>query len=238
VTPDESPPAPEGPSEVIDGFAAYTDMVSTLTGSRLLTPPVPTPLAGSLTAHNWAWTTTTELFCEAVYFNAFDVLDRCLDDSFGDFFLFGHRGHGANSYGMGMLARFGGIFVAQQHSYGGMYMEPGTETPINNANQAWAQLLDQLPGGQQPCTVAVVYSSYRGGQCIISNHSDDAELAIVKDTSNLPAGWKYLYAANAFNDHDQGLFHLDRLRTTGRPLTRVAADHLWRLVSDQEEATS
>ncbi|MGK2954699.1 MAG: hypothetical protein ACSLFI_03380 [Solirubrobacterales bacterium] len=205
-------------------------MVSTLTTSNMLTPPVPASLVGSLRALPWAWGTTSDIEPLAVYLKPFDVLAQGLSDEFGDFWMYGHRGHGINSYGIGMLARVGGMFVAQQHGHGGAYMIGDTEKGINQANQAWSHLLKALPIHPERCSVGVLFSDYRGDQCIISNHPDDLELAIVKDTRGLPAGWHYLYANNAYYDSNQDLSHLERLRTSGRTLTRLAASHLWRLL--------
>ena len=81
------------------GADAYTHMVTTLTTAGMFTPPVPAHLVASLNGVDWAWGTTTALEPFAVYFDAFAVLGECLDPAFGDFWLYGHRGHGVNSYG-------------------------------------------------------------------------------------------------------------------------------------------
>ena len=219
------------------GPAAYSDMVSTLTNCAMLTPPVPATFVESLMAVTWAWGTTAAVEPFAVYFDAFRVLDQCLDARFDDFWMYGHRGHGINSYGMGMLARTNGMFVAQQHAHGGAYMDGNTEATIDHANQAWSHLLAALPTRSQPCSVGVMFSDYRGDRCIISNHLDDRDFVIERDGPRLPEGWHYLYAGDAYwcSDPDADRKQLDRLRTSSRWLTRLAADHLWRLIHPDEE---
>jgi hypothetical protein len=219
------------------GPDAYSDMVSTLTNSNMLAPPIPASLVDSLMAVPWAWGTTTAIEPFAVYFDASDVLGRCLDAKFEDFWMYAHRGHGINSYGMGMLARAGGMFLAQQHGHGGGYMYGDTATTIDRANQAWSHLLEALPTRREPCSVGVIYSDYRGNRCIISNHLDDRNLAIERDNSYLPDGWHYLYAGDAFFDSDpeRDREQLDKLRTSGRSLTQLAATHLWRLLNPDED---
>src|SRR3954454_853318 len=97
------------------GVDAYTKMVTTLTMSGIVTPPVPAHLVSTMRAVDWAWGTTPDIQPFAAYFDAYDVLDTCLDPGFGDFWMYAHRGHGINSYGIGMIARLGGLQVLQQH---------------------------------------------------------------------------------------------------------------------------
>ncbi len=217
------------------GADAYTHMVATLTVSGMFTPPVPAHLVGSMKAVNWAWGTTPNIEPFAAYFDAFDVLDTCLDPSFGDFWLYGHRGHGANSYGMGMIARVGGLLVAQQHGHGGAYMQEDTATPINHANQSWSHLLRGLRRSEGPATRAVLFSNYRAYACIISKDPRDSEFILESDSQGLPHGWAYLYLLNGLRDHDPTDERLDLLRESGSWTLELAGHHLWRLLHPGED---
>ncbi len=214
----------------LSGADAYTHMVTTLTVRGMFTPPVPAHLVASMNAVDWAWGTTRDIEPFAVYFDAFDVLETCIDPAFGDFWLYGHRGHGVNSYGMGMIARVGGVLVAQQHAHGGGYMLEDTVTPINQANQSWSHLLRAIRRSDGPATRAVLFSDYRGYACIISNDVDDQEFVIEADRQGLPEGWAYLYVYEGLEDSDGAGQRLDNLRESGSWTLKLAAHHLWRLL--------
>ena len=89
----------------------------------------------------------------------------------------------------------------------------------------------------QPCSVGVLYSDYRGERCIISNHLDDRDFVIEHDQPRLPDGWHYLYAGDGylFRDSDGDSEQLDKLRTSARRVTQLAASHLGRLLNPEEE---
>ncbi|MCB1001747.1 MAG: hypothetical protein KDB40_20820 [Acidimicrobiales bacterium] len=216
------------------GADAYTHMVTTLTTAGMFTPPVPAHLVASLNGVDWAWGTTTALEPFAVYFDAFAVLGECLDPAFGDFWLYGHRGHGVNSYGLGMLTRVGTLLVAQQHAHGGGYMLEDTVTPINQANQSWSHLLRGIRRSKGPATRAVLFSDYRGYASIISNDPDHSEYVIDADHEHLPEGWSYLYSYDGFND-ERASHGLDNLRESGIWHLELAAHHLWRLLHPGED---
>jgi hypothetical protein len=113
------------------GSQACSDIVSTLTNGGLLTPPAPGCCAEGVPV---AWGTADEIEPFSLYLDAFDILEQCVSTEFDDFWLHGHRGHGLNSFGMGLLTRVGGMFVAQQHAHGGAYMADNT---VRKERMAW-----------------------------------------------------------------------------------------------------
>ena len=60
------------------------------------------------------------------YFGSADAglaqTSTCAASIEGDFFVFAHRGHGSNSYGLGLVARIGALMVDQQIGWGRGYM--------------------------------------------------------------------------------------------------------------------
>jgi hypothetical protein len=119
-----------------------------------------------------------------------------------DFWLTGQRGHGLNSYGFGLVARVGPLFVAHQHLWGGVYVDGELATSmVNGGISAWNSTLDAVtPSINESLRVAVVYSNYRdyaqiwvrGEESSAPESSESLELA--------PAGWSTLWKAGGEDD--------------------------------------
>ena len=83
--------------------------------------------------------------------------------------MFGQRGHGANSYGIGLIAKIGNVLIAQQHGWGGVYMDPVKATEsVSKGIQAWnsslrelKQLYDLQQPGSDDVKYALLFSDYR-----------------------------------------------------------------------------
>ena len=88
-------------------------MNDALEKSGLTPPAVPRWMAHQLREHveGWAWSTDPDVDPWAVYSLFGEAsepqMERLLEPQRPDFFLTGHRGHGTNSYGFGVVARIG-----------------------------------------------------------------------------------------------------------------------------------
>lgn len=147
---------------------ALSDMTQTLAGASLARPMVPPNLISQLRKNRdgWAWSTDPRISSWAVYSifgeAASSPLEQCLDPKQSDFWMFGHRGHGMNSYGIGVVARVGPLFIAHQHGWGGVFMSERAGEFVDSATQSWNETLTSLGSDDLGrLRVAVLYSSYR-----------------------------------------------------------------------------
>ena len=149
------------------GSDALNDMVATLSDSKIVVPRVPLRVEEQLlaTTDGWAWGTQPSVAPMAAYLG-FDwdsqKLAELLHPSHDDFWMWAHRGHGANSYGAGLFARVGPIVIFQQTLFGGAFMDPAMALDrLNAANRAWNETLDAVEFMEGPPRVAVLWSDYR-----------------------------------------------------------------------------
>jgi hypothetical protein len=218
-------------------------MIATLTSEGIDSPTVPRWLAHQLREHGdgWVWGTEPAINPWAVYslFDEVALFDEAapkpielmLSATQTDFWLTGQRGHGLNSYGFGLVARVGPLFVAHQHLWGGVYVDGELATSmVNGGISAWNSTLDAVtPSINESLRVAVVYSNYRdyaqiwvrGEESSAPESSESLELA--------PAGWSTLWKAGGEDDVAQlwDLHHHEDV------VIAIAAGHLNSLLTDR-----
>lgn len=152
----------------VTGSAALAEMQSVLGEAGLWTPPIPSVLVPSLRAAHWIWGTNTELSSWAVHCDPWDehmgVLPRCLED-FGDFWMFGHRGHSSEGFRIALIVRFGPLFLFQQHGWGGNCLDRRSHeyktSVVNFATRCWISTLSELEGHGGPVRCVVVSTDQR-----------------------------------------------------------------------------
>ena len=149
---------------------AVADLVSKLSNATLDIPLLPPWAPGILRcteSPGWAWGTDPTLDPFEVYF--FGNWEPFIRSGRQDFWMFGQRGHGANSYGIGLIAKIGNVLIAQQHGWGGVYMDPVKATEsVSKGIQAWnsslrelKQLYDLQQPGSDDVKYALLFSDYR-----------------------------------------------------------------------------
>lgn len=134
---------------------------------------------------DWSWRSHTDVDPWWCYFGAGEGIgpeSTRLDTVEGDFFLFAHRGHGANSFGLGLVARLGRLLIDQQVGWGGAFMDSAAATSaVNRATEVWNERLPRLlrlsDGDTDDAYVHVRYSDYRGGRRVDVVTADGAVLA-------------------------------------------------------------
>ena len=204
---------------------ALADFARTLTRASLAKPVVPKALIPRLRSSldGWAWSTDSGLDSMGVYSIFGEAgppqLEAWLADNRGDFWMFGHRGHGVNSYAIGLVARVGPLFIAQQCGWGGAYMGSDEGPLVDAATQTWNETLDSLNGfDDEELHVAVLYSNYRAYAMLLVR---DPSSTSSSSSTDLPLGWSPLYA----NDrHDMST--LEALHFSDEPAIALGAAHL------------
>lgn len=195
---------------------ALADMTRTLAGASLARPMVPPNLIPHLRKNRdgWAWSTDPHINSWAVYSifgeAASSPLEQCLDPGQSDFWMFGHRGYGMNSYGIGVVARVGPLFIAHQHGWGGIYMSERAGDFVDAATQSWNETLTSLGSADLgQLRVAVLYSSYRQYAMLWVKDEARGQGTTHKDVT---PGWSVLWSRetntfeNLFDLHfDNGL---------------------------------
>ncbi len=222
-------------------------MNETLEQSQLVPPIVPRWMAQDLREHSegWAWSTDPEIDPWAVYSLFGEAsepqLERLLEPQRPDFFLTGHRGHGINSYGFGVVARIGPLFVAQQHGWGGVYMDENySRANVNGANEIWGTTMRAVTRLlNEELRIAVIYSRFRGHAQIWQRtggtHSPDDGIDWVLVSSEklrLPE-WSVLVS----DGRDAGRDHLVSLVDNPDLALALAARYLLELLDLEEKNT-
>ena len=150
---------------------AVPDLISKLSEATLdipLLPPWAPDMLRCTESPGWAWGTDPTLRSFEVYY--FGNWEPYIRNGRQDFWMFGHRGHGANSYGIGLIAKIGNVLIAQQHGWGGAYMDPvKTTESVSKGIQAWnsslrslGQLYDLQQPGSDDVIYALLFSDYLG----------------------------------------------------------------------------
>ncbi len=217
----------EWDSDLFRGRAAATDLEQTLSKWNLVVPEIPAGLVVHLriTRLGWAWGTADEVQPLSAYM--LDQLDlvQMLDISTSDFWMLAHRGHGSNSYGGGVLAKVGPLFVSQQSAYGGVYMDSDyTRAQFNEANEIWNRTSRLIDGIDGPTRLAILWSDYRGYAVILSN---DRSIPSVEDQYGFANSDWFPIASGSVNRRPDNLDLL--LRSDDRSVV-IAAEHLADLV--------
>jgi hypothetical protein len=166
-------------------------MSQTLSAAGLLTPAVPANLVDQLltTEMGWAWGTDPRIEPWSAYFAGQELVQKfpaCISPETSDFWLFAYRGHGSDSYGFGLVARVGTLFLAQQFAYGGAYQgmrEKDGQGPtgaerLNAGTKAWGATLKHLRNEPGTLRFAVLFSNYRGYSEIWTNDPALADAAV------------------------------------------------------------
>lgn len=223
---------PQGP-EVI------ASMSETLTNAGLLTPPVPEHLRSELMLDKlgFAWGSAPWLdpwWAYSVFGEASPgPFPESLDPDHGDFWLFGQRGYGINSYGIGLFARLGATVIAQQFLWGGAYVDRARSNAMVNAGTAaWAASLARNSFGEGPPRYLVLFSSYRGYAEILTCSDDVVGSEIGRLSSHLP-GWRSVIRALA-PDRRSPEVALRRLVYCDNPILASAARHLQDLIRTRD----
>lgn len=229
------------------------EMSQTLSNAGLLTPAVPAPMVHRLltTELGWAWGTEPRIQPWTAYFGIFELIGpnpEWLSPTTADFWLFAHRGHGMDSYGFGLVARVGTLFVAQQFAYGGAYQamfeqdgqRPTGAERLNLGTQAWGSTLEHLMNEPGPLRLAILHSDYRGYSEIWTNDLalKDAAGGLGVDSAAgrwAPQGWFPIIAV-PYRDPQGFDAALDELIRHTDPDLSIAATHLRTLGSLDREA--
>ena len=217
---------------------ALLDMGATLSRAGLVCPLVPSALLGGLAVSGesvgWAWGTSNLFRSFDVYWWPQETIHGLVDRDTPDLFLFGQRGHGANSYGLGLVARYGPVAVIQQTGWGGVYMDADQSTAAANAAvSSWARLVSEVDdliaegvARHDKLRYAVVYSDYRAVAQVLKR-SKRAPVGPGRPQGS-PDGWRVVADMNQ-SDPDVELRKLARVADR-ESVGGAVARHLLRLV--------
>jgi len=146
--------------------------------------------------------------------------------------MFGHRGHGSNSYGMGLISKIGNVLIAQQHGWGGVYMDPVTTTEsVSKGVQAWnstlrslRHLYDLQESVSDDVKYALLYSDYRGiAEILLKNEAEEDDPA---DPFGYPR-WNQLWESHldaTATEQENG--DLSDLATSENPVIATLVTHM------------
>lgn len=213
--------------------SALTDLTRQLSQASLAVPMVPPNLASQLRSSHvgWAWSTDPSINSWSVYSIFGEVepspLQQCLHPDQSDFWMFGHRGYGVNSYGIGVVSRVGPLFVAHQHGWGGAYMRETASESVDAATQSWNETLSSLGSEDlRDLHVAVLFSSYRRYAMLwVRDESQSEDLT----NSYVIPGWSCLWSRE--DDEFQTLFDLHFVDDLA---IAIGAGHLTSLLAGRE----
>ena len=222
---------------VPDG-TAVADLVSKMSEANIdipLLPPWAPDTLRCTKSPGWAWGTDPTLDPFEVYF--FGDWEPFIRNGRQDFWMFGHRGHGSNSYGMGLITKIGNVLIAQQHGWGGVYMDPvKTTESVSKGVQAWNSTLRSLKHLyylQEPVSddvkYALLYSDYRGiAEILLKNEAEEDDPA---DPFGYPR-WNQLWESQSdatATEQENG--DLSYLATSKNPVIATLVTHMQALGS-------
>ena len=189
----------------------YLDMTNSLHEAGLVAPIIPYKLRGGVEGSNWHWTINCDFGPMAAYMlNAPhlggdgsdpgpDMLDRYLEPKW-DYWMLAHAGHGLNSFGLGILAKFRNFFFSQQVGYGGVYMEH-PQFNVNRTHTAYnihiAPFHEGATEGETTMPLMLLHSDYRGYSFVASPLLTLCHNADPQDNPLVPDGWGIIYDALA-----------------------------------------
>jgi len=199
-------------ANVLTGEDALGDMRERFSSGMMVAPLVPVGLIDGLNVWkgDWGWNSASPWKFEACYMLdsfMFEVSDSDPEASNlgaripyeyvrqdrDDYFMCAQRGHGLNSYGLGIVAQFGGLFISQQTGYGGVYMQ-SPEKDVTRHMKAYNRLIAPLEKFNSSVSTGVLFSDYRSYAAIFTTE----RRAFLKTTSDkdlesrrwhLPSGW-------------------------------------------------
>jgi hypothetical protein len=122
----------------------------------------------------WAWSTIT-----LDPFDLYMFLPPFLTELFRpltpDHFAVSHRGHGVNSYGLGLSLRLGDVGMAVQHWWGGGYGDNAAAAQtISRWHQSLARFLNDLePGAPGPLQSVLLFSDFRAVEALLVPSGDE-----------------------------------------------------------------
>jgi hypothetical protein len=182
----------EVPTEALS-LVLRSEMASVLEKRDLLCPTLPDFVAHRLAQPDrraklwqpWAWRTSSRAPLEWCYFGFRHPLSSTVPRfslltpppiaerreqvltaaALGDFWMFGHWGHGINSYTLGLVARCGSLLLTQQVLWGGVYESSGATDRVNESVRAWNTTLAELARtglDRHPVPEIVLVEHYRG----------------------------------------------------------------------------
>jgi hypothetical protein len=172
------------------GDLIAAEMTGVLSASGLVSPSLPRCVLDGVTPANrgelwtpWAWRSNAEVNPWWCYFGtdrSFGAItEPSVLDVEGDFFVLAHVGRGVNSYGLGIVARLGGLLIDQQVGWGGAYMdEDETTQNVNAAIEAWNALMPEMealadrPLEQSGACIRLQFSDYRRTSRVEVIHSE------------------------------------------------------------------
>jgi hypothetical protein len=140
--------------------------------------------------------------------------------------LFGHRGYGINSYGLGLVARLGAVMVAQQFGWGGHLS--GSSSAVNRGTTAWNETFPAvLPLLDEQLRVVVLFSNYRQYGLLLRHQPEEGGPRWERGRRrSFPPGWHVLW-----DRREREMVFLRALRNHDDPAAQVAARHLVALYS-------
>ena len=189
----------------------FLNMTNTLYEAGLLAPLIPRNWQGGVEGSDWCWTINCDLDPMVAYMlnagawedsdvdtdEAPHLLDRFFEPAW-DYWMLAHAGHGANSYGLGIVAKFGSFFFSQQVGYGGVYME-NPQFDVNRVHTAYnthiAPLQGDVPQDDSAAPLALLFSDYRGYALLVSPILTLCHDADPQDNPLVPPGWGIIYDA-------------------------------------------
>lgn len=216
---------------------AVSDLVSKLSEATLdipLLPPWAPDMLRCTESPGWAWGTDPTLDPFEVYF--FGNWEPFIRNGKQDFWMFGHRGYGVNSYGIGLTTKIGNVFIAQQHGWGGVYTNPVTTTEsVSKGVQAWnatlramKQLVNLEEPGYNNVEYALVFSDFRQ---VASIHRKNTEVAEQPEDPLGHPSWDQLWASHGISTSSRRKeSDLDLLAASSNPVIAMLATHMRALV--------
>ena len=186
-----------GVDGVVRGQVALQHMIRTFAENSMTSPLVPSHLLTSLIGYenDWCWKARSPWDSFTCYMLGMGEDDRVpsdyLNEGDGDYFMCAHRGHGINSFGLGIIARFGGVFISQQTGYGGVYMENANEY-VDAHMKAYNTHIAPLETRSSALDTGIVFSDYRVDATIFTTDSrafGNYETGNSWKSWDLPDGW-------------------------------------------------
>lgn len=213
------------------GVEAFADYAVEMRDANFLVPALPNVDRNELTIHSngWLFTSDIRLHSMAPY-----MLEPFGGIPFGDikedFIVFGHNGHGINSFAVGLIGRIGNLIIAQQEPYGGVYMDNEARLRVVNAQtELWNELVEEGADSlrHSSTTYMVLFSSMRNLAMILVQ--DRHEVASSYQPLN---GWRVLCDPLHSEQNRNILVH--RIGFDD-PTYRRAGEYLMSLLSLSEE---
>lgn len=111
---------------------------------QLPLPPIPDAFVSDLEEYgDWFWGTRK---IESLYQGVFPLIRELIKSAVPDYLIFGHAGHGINSYAIHYFLVYERLALFMEIGFGGVYMDPGrAAADVRHALGAARALLDVTP---------------------------------------------------------------------------------------------